>query len=164
MSAHQLRYYQYVNRPYEQVRDALRKDTVGIFQRATTAAADRARAIVATLRASVGAVEVAADVEIQVKSAEEKHPATGPVTEIVLHWKAAKHPEMFPIMDAVLSVYPLSSAETQLDLLGTYQPPLGVVGAALDAMVGHRLAEASVHRFVEDTADRLRKELGGSGH
>ena len=58
------------------------------------------------------------------------------------------------------SVYPLSAHETQIDLHGRYRPPLGVVGDAVDALVGHRLAEASVLRFVADSATRINAELG----
>jgi hypothetical protein len=63
-------------------------------------------------------------------------------------------------MEATLSVYPLSAHETQLDLHGRYRPPLGVVGNALDALVGHRIAEATVLRFVQDIATRINAELG----
>jgi hypothetical protein len=40
-----------------------------------------------------------------------------------------------------------------------YQPPLGAVGKAMNAMVGHRIAEASVHRFIDEVADYLRKNI-----
>jgi hypothetical protein len=38
---------------------------------------------------------------------------------------------------------------------------LGTVGKALNAIAGHRIAEASVHRFVDDVARHLRKALSG---
>ena len=63
-------------------------------------------------------------------------------------------------MEATLSVYPLSAHETQIDLHGRYRPPLGAVGNALDVLVGHRIAEASVLRFVQDIAARINAELG----
>jgi hypothetical protein len=65
-------------------------------------------------------------------------------------------------MSAELSVYPLTSTETQLDFLGHYEPPLSVLGGAIDAMVGHRIAEASVHRFIADIAQYLRHHLSGT--
>jgi hypothetical protein len=34
---------------------------------------------------------------------------------------------------------------------------LGVVGKAMNALVGYRVAEASVHHFVSDVAGYLRK-------
>lgn len=62
-------------------------------------------------------------------------------------------------MTAELSLWPLTSTETQLEILGAYRPPLGIVGNALDAAVGHRLAEATVHRFLDDVVEQLRREL-----
>jgi hypothetical protein len=62
-------------------------------------------------------------------------------------------------MKGELSIYPLTSSETQLDFWGIYEPPFGAVGRTLNAMVGHRIAEVSVHRFVDDVADYLRHNL-----
>ena len=64
-------------------------------------------------------------------------------------------------MRADLSVYPLSGKETQVDLRGTYAPPLGLLGGAIDALAGHRIAEAAVHRFVTAVAERLRRRSPG---
>ena len=63
-------------------------------------------------------------------------------------------------MSAELSVYPLTGTETQLDFHGHYEPPLGLLGGAVDAVIGHKIAEASVHRFVSDVAHYLRDTLG----
>jgi iron-sulfur cluster repair protein YtfE (RIC family) len=63
-------------------------------------------------------------------------------------------------MEATLVVYPLSRTETQLELSGRYRPPLGVLGSAVDAAWGHRIAKASVLRFVQELAAQLTKELG----
>ena len=81
------------------------------------------------------------------------------VTRIPIEWSAAERAALFPIMTADSSVYPLTATETQLDFLGRYQPPLGIVGGALYAMVGHRIAEASVHRLVGDVANYLREHV-----
>jgi len=83
-----------------------------------------------------------------------------PVTRLHLEWEAARMPRLFPIMKANLSIYPITATETQLDFNGLYEPPLGPLGKAVNAIVGHRIAEASVHRFVSDVAGYLRKTLG----
>jgi hypothetical protein len=62
-------------------------------------------------------------------------------------------------MKAELAIYPLTGTETQLDFAGVYEPPLGVLGSAANAVVGHRLAESSVHRFISDVAQHLRASL-----
>jgi hypothetical protein len=68
-------------------------------------------------------------------------------------------PRLFPLMKAEISVYPLTATETQLDFSGLYEPPLGPLGKAANAIVGHRIAEVSVHRFVNDVAEYLRQAL-----
>ena len=54
---------------------------------------------------------------------------------------------------------PSVRTETQLDFEGDYEPPLGLIGNAVDSVIGHRIAEASVHRFVTDVATHLRDSL-----
>ena len=158
----ELHCYQYVNVPYEKVRDALARDATGIFQRATATAASRAHELVSTLRVGVGALEIGADVKIEVPAIHEKASALGDRTTVLeLAWTAANRAALFPSMEATLSIYALSDKETQIDLHGRYKPPMGVVGDALDAVAGHRVAEASVLRFVQDVAARINVELAG---
>jgi hypothetical protein len=156
-----LRIYQYVNRPYERVREAFLERGQEILQRATTSAAARADALAATLRVTAAGIEIGVDVKIRVTRIREEEWVKGasPVTRVSLSWEAAKATALFPSMQAELSLWPLYAEETQLELVGEYHPPLGVVGNALDAMVGHRLAEASTHRFLDDIVEQLRREL-----
>lgn len=156
-----LRAYDYVNHPYRRVRQVLLDDAVGLFQRATTVATSRAASLHAQLHARLGPFDVAADVEIRVTSIEETHsPLGGPATRVALEWSALRHPGAFPVMQATLTLYALTETETQLELEGAYQPPLGLVGKAVDAIVGRRIADASVLCFIQEVATRLREELG----
>lgn len=148
--------YDYVNRPYRAVRDALRADAPGILGNATRAATSRAEAIVANLRAQVGPLEIGADVEIDVEDPiEEAADGTEVRTRLALRWKAVRGASLFPVMEGQLLVYPLTSTETQLELRGSYRPPLGVLGTVIDGMAMHRIAEASVLRFLNDLARYL---------
>lgn len=158
----EIRCFEYVNHPYEQVRDALGGDALALFQSATKAAANRAHSVAAELRVNIAGIEVGTDIAISVKNIEEqaRKVKSPPTTCLQLEWEAAKSPHLFPFMRAQLTIYPLTATETQLDFSGIYQPPLGVLGGALDTIVGHRIAEASVHRFVSDVAGHLRATLG----
>jgi hypothetical protein len=162
MPPHTLRCYDYVNRSYAIVSEALAENPTAIFERATMDAAKRANALAATLRVELGGIEVGTDIAIEVTHVE-RIPADGggqgPRMRIDLRWKALRAAGIFPSMEAELSIYPLSADETQLDLHGTYKPPLGALGGAVDRLVGHRIAEASVHRFIEDVAKSLRSDL-----
>jgi hypothetical protein len=156
----EIRCYDYVNHPYAQVRDALSSDALAIFQAATKAATSRAQSIASELRIDIGGIGLEAEIVIDVKKIEEQIPEmASPVTRLQIEWQAAKMPNLFPLMKAELSLYPLTASETQLDFSGTYEPPLGAVGKALNAIVGYRIAEVSVHRFVNDVAAYLRKVL-----
>jgi hypothetical protein len=156
----EIRCFDYVNHPYVQVRDVLSKDALAIFQSATKAATSRARTIASELRVDISGIAVEADIVISVNKIEERTPEmAAPVTRLQLEWQAAKMPSLFPLMKAELSIYPLTASETQLDFSGHYEPPLGAVGKALDAIVGYRIAEVSVHRFVTDVAGYLRQVL-----
>ena len=157
----EIRCFDYVNHPYEQVREALSEDPLAVFQSATKAAASRARSIASALRVEVGGIGIETDIKISVKNIEEPvgGPMQSPTTRLHLVWEAANMAHLFPFMNAVLSVYPLTGTETQLDFRGLYQPPLGALGKAVDAVAGHRIAEVSVHRFVTDVAEYLKKTL-----
>jgi hypothetical protein len=155
-----IRCYDYVNHPYEQVRDALKQNALVVFQSATKTAASRAQSVAAELRVDFAGIGVKTDIKIDVKSIDEKAAsASMPTTRLTLGWEAAKMPRLFPLMKGELSVYPLTATETQLDFSGVYKPPLGTVGKTMNAIVGHRIAEASVHRFVSDVAGYLRQAL-----
>jgi hypothetical protein len=157
---HELRCYDYVNRPHEQVHDALVQDALGIFGRATHSAAARARDLGAELRVRVGALEITTDIDIQVVAvAGARSPDDQPATRLDLTWKSKRRPGLFPEMTGSLWAYALAPRETQIELVGTYDPPLGLFGDAIDAVALHRIAEASVQRFVSDIASFLRVEL-----
>jgi len=82
-----------------------------------------------------------------------------PITRLQLEWESATAPRLFPLMKGELSLYPLTATETQLDFFGVYEPPFGAVGKTMNAILGHRIAEASVHRFVNDVAGYLRQSI-----
>ena len=160
----EFRVYDYVNHPYASVRDALLLDPRGIFERATTTAAARAHALGAAIHVKVGPLDLVADVAITVVAIDEaRSPLGQPATRLELDWKSTNRPDWFPTMKGTLLVYALTSTETQLDFSGTYEPPMGIVGAAIDALILHKVvAEASVLHFVQDVAAYLRATPEGA--
>ena len=157
----EIRSYDYVNHPYERVRKVLTQNALTVFQSATKAAASRAQSVAAELHVDFGGVGVKTDIKILVKGIEEKvsDSSSTAATRLLLEWEATTMPRLFPLMKAELSIYPLTSTETQLDFSGVYKPPFGAVGKTMNAIVGHRIAEVSVHRFVSDVAAYLRHAL-----
>lgn len=85
---------------------------------------------------------------------------SGPASlRVPLHWKAAEHPHLFPLMDAELHVSDVDGKQVELRLVGEYRVPLGAVGAVADVVAGRRVAAKSLHGFVIDVAHRLEGRL-----
>lgn len=77
-------------------------------------------------------------------------------TTIPLTWVATGAPGLFPRLEGDLVVSSLGESLTQITLRGSYEPPMGVIGRALDRTVLHRVSEASVKAFL----DRLATAVG----
>jgi hypothetical protein len=156
-----LRCYEYVNRPYEQVRALLRHEPLELLQRATTSAAARASEVAMKLHVAAFAFEIGVDVRAIVLRMREEAGEAGlsPVTVAEIGWEAARMPALFPSMRIELSAWPLSADETQIEIAGEYRPPLGIVGIAVDAALGHRIADACVHRLLADFVGQLQREI-----
>ena len=90
----EIRSYDYVNHPYERVRDALRRDALMVFQSATKAAASRAQSVAAELHVDMGGIGVKADVRISVKNVEERVLDATPSTRLLLEWESATMPRL----------------------------------------------------------------------
>src|SRR5687768_1694730 len=70
-------------------------------------------------------------------------------------WRSTTAPGLFPVFEGDLELIALQTNVCQLSLFGTYRPPLSVAGGAGDAVLGHRVAEACIRRFVLDTAEHM---------
>lgn len=86
-------------------------------------------------------------------------PVHGPDRVVIaIRWLATgKADQLFPALDANLELRAAGDAHTELILLGAYQPPFGRVGAAIDQLVLHRLAEATLRRFTTDVAEMVNR-------
>lgn len=150
--------YAYVRQPFDEVARLLAEDPAAILQPATERAAAEARTLRSELIVDLGTFEVGRDITIEVGEFE---PLSMLAVSLPLRWRAATHEGLFPQMEATLELQAMSlrAPLTQLTLFGSYRPPLGLLGAAGDALFGKRVAEAAVHRFVDDVADRIELEM-----
>jgi len=76
------------------------------------------------------------------------------IIAVPVWWEAAEHPELFPTFDGGLELRPVAG-NTELRLVGSYQPPLGAIGRFADSLVGHRIVVASLERLLYSVATRL---------
>jgi hypothetical protein len=61
--------------------------------------------------------------------------------------------ELFPSLDADLKLRRSGQNQTLLTLTGSYRPPFGRVGATLDRLLLHQVAEATIRQFLRQLAE-----------
>jgi hypothetical protein len=72
---------------------------------------------------------------------------------LAVRWEAAgPGGVLFPALDADITVIPIDQQTTLLRLAGSYRPPLGALGTALDAVILHRVAAATIRTFLNRIA------------
>jgi hypothetical protein len=67
---------------------------------------------------------------------------------------------LFPVLDADITLAPYRKSATLLALTGAYRPPLGVIGVVLDRVVLHRVATATVQRFMDRIGNAVADPAG----
>lgn len=71
-----------------------------------------------------------------------------------LCWKASSHAGAFPVFGGDLELQP-EGHSARLRIHGHYRLPMGQVGAAGDALIGHRVAHRVFERLAQTVARRL---------
>lgn len=87
--------------------------------------------------------------------------AARPVPGIAHTWTISIRPagaaRVLPSFTGSLAVHERDLGST-LQLLGTYTPPLGPIGAVGDGVVGHHLVRQSLDRFLAEIGDRVERQ------
>jgi hypothetical protein len=84
------------------------------------------------------------------------------MTSLTLTWEPIGLEGLLPRLDADLELGSLGEDRTQLALSARYRPPLGVVGRAVDRVLLHRVAEATVKDFLDRLGQAILSQTGGA--
>lgn len=104
--------------------------------------------------ARVGVAGVSKLVRVQARELSWAYQSAG----VALRWEATgPGGVLFPVLDADLTLTPSPEPGpgSLLKLAGVYRPPFGPVGQALDRAILHRVAAATVRRFLAWVAAQL---------
>jgi hypothetical protein len=74
---------------------------------------------------------------------------------IPIRWEAAVLGSAFPVLDGTLVITPLGGRRCRLGIEATYRPPLDRFGVLVDRLLLHRVAESTVHDFLQRLASVL---------
>jgi hypothetical protein len=81
-----------------------------------------------------------------------------------LRWEATGIAgDLFPVLDGDFSLTPAGAGAARLALAGVYRPPLGWLGARLDAAVLHKVADATFSALLRSVADSLVSPIPAGG-
>ncbi len=83
------------------------------------------------------------------------------VTSLPLRLRVHGSQRLLPSFQGSLDAAWLGPSRTQLALSLQYDPPLGMVGKAMDRTLLHRVAETAAHSFLELAAQRLKARSAG---
>jgi hypothetical protein len=97
----------------------------------------------------VGGLGLSRVVEVQARELTERDGSAG----LAIRWEVTgPGGGLFPVLDADIRVHPAEEQGTLLTLQGTYRPPLGGLGQALDRAILHRVAAATIRNFLHRVA------------
>lgn len=102
------------------------------------------------LRASVGPSERTFAKEVHLNMGPGVVQRAGVVYPVV--WTATRAEILFPTLTADLIVTEVTSHRTKLCLAGSYEPPMGSLGRAVDRYALKNVAEATVQDWVDRVA------------
>ncbi len=80
----------------------------------------------------------------------------GAVVSVPLRWEATGATgELFPVLDADLILARHGAEQSLLTLTGSYRPPFGRAGAALDRTLMNRLASATIRALLNGVCSTI---------
>ncbi len=74
---------------------------------------------------------------------------------VPMRWQPAAFERLLPVLDADLELQSLGDGHCRLAMNGRYQVPLAQLGATLDRLAMHRVAESGVRRLLREIAEAL---------
>lgn len=77
---------------------------------------------------------------------------------IPIAWHPSGGEALLPDLHGTLDIEPVGH-RTQLTVNASYTPPLGVLGEAMNRMLLYRLADATMHDFVQRVASNVERTL-----
>lgn len=108
----------------------------------------------------VGPAGLSRLVQVQTRELAERDGCAG----LAIRWEVTGlGGGLFPVLDADIMLAPAGPRSTLLTLAGAYRPPVGSVGEALDRMVLHRVAAATIRNFISCLAAGITGHLGPAG-
>jgi hypothetical protein len=107
----------------------------------------------------VGVAGLSKLVRVQVRELAQTDTSAG----LAIRWEATgPGGRLFPVLDADVRLAPAGEGATLLAIAGSYRPPLGSLGDALDRAILHRVATATINSFLAQVAAQIGRHPGAA--
>lgn len=128
--------------------------TAALREQPETIVLDDPQARTLVLHAEVGGFDVARSVTVTIG---ELRQLDAHAVALPIRWQATEKPRRFPTFDGMVELSAMSQRppQSQLALVGTVTPPLGVLGTVGEAAGGTQLADAVLQALVAQMAERI---------
>lgn len=143
-------YFSHVPRPFEEVNARFLSLKEGAVAHAAEHAYEAGEAVRAEVKVGGG---FKLSKEVLVTLHPHNQSPTGTVVPVSIHARGAR--SLFPGFEGEIEIAALGASLTQVGLRGTYRPPLGFVGSAIDRLLLHRVAEAAIKDLVDQLCGLL---------
>ncbi len=142
-----LRYYIELPLPADTVEQALLPEPTQWLPRLADQAGSRGQRLLAEVGIGQGGGGLRKRVEVSFGPVV-RYPSR---TTLAMTWQPTGPDALFPMLEADLEIGALGAGRTQLALNARYRPPLGTMGRVIDRALLHRVAEATVKDFLDQT-------------
>lgn len=107
----------------------------------------------------VGVAGLSKLVRVQVRELARTDTSAG----LAIRWEATgPGGRLFPVLDADVMLAPAGERVTLMTIAGSYRPPLGSLGEALDRAILHRVAAATIRSFLTQMAAQIDRHPGAA--
>jgi len=107
----------------------------------------------------VGVTGLSKLVRVQVRELAQTDTSAG----LAIRWEATgPGGRLFPVLDADIRLVPAGELAALLAIAGSYRPPLGSLGEAVDRAILNRVATATIRSFLAQVAAQIGGHPGGA--
>lgn len=142
-------------RSIDSIVDLMEENPGGVVSGATKAAVSTANEVVVHLEGKWAWFDLDESVDAQVGALERDRS----MARIPLSWKADRHKRLLPSLTGHLSIYSLSAKHTEISYTATYTPPLGLFGGVEDFLLGRKVLEAVLGRFLDEIVTHVEDNI-----
>ncbi len=148
---------QLIGESLEDVVEAFRRDTAVIIG-PLIGTAEQGDDPVTVLRATIDGAEIHREVRVHTQPMEQ---VDAHAYRLPLVWHESHGERLYPVMHGAFEMAGMSTHPplTEITFLGHYRPPLGLLGAVGDTLIGGRIADQVAEFLLEDVVERLHAQL-----